>query len=93
MNYASLHHVTPAFLPPNITSALKAVDFAVCRSFKCAYRRLLVAHILTRVNAALALDENDRMPFKITEVVRAYDTVRILRQAWDLVPKRMVLKA
>ena len=93
VNYDSLHHVTQAFLPPKTTSALQPVVCAVGLSFKFAYRRLLVAHIFTRVNADMALDENGHEPFKFTGVVTAYDALRILRRAWDLVPKRVVLKA
>ena len=41
----------------------------------------------------MALDENDHVPFKITDLVTAYDALRIFLQAWDLAPKRMVLNA
>ena len=33
------------------------------------------------------------LPLKITDVVTAHDALRIFSEAWDLVPKRVVLKA
>lgn len=93
VDYDLYSNISQVFLPPNNTSSLQPVDCAIGRSFKCASRRLLVANILKKVNCAMSVEEVNRVRFKITEVVTAYDALRIILQAWDLVPKRVVLKA
>ncbi|PXF47321.1 Tigger transposable element-derived protein 4 [Gracilariopsis chorda] len=93
IDYEALKNVKRYFLPPNTTSALQPVDCAVGRSFKCAYRRLVVSFILSKVRKALAMDAAERPTFKITDFVTAYDALLLMRQAWDMVPKRVILKA
>lgn len=41
----------------------------------------------------MKLAAESRLALKLSEVVIAYDAVRILRSAWTMVPKRVMLKA
>lgn len=93
VEYQAFDHVTHVFLPSNTTSVLQPVYCSVGRSFKCTYRRLLVAHIFRKVNSSMELEANERPPFKLTQAVTAYDSILRLCHAWDLLLNRFLLKA
>lgn len=89
IGYDSLKQIENHFLPPNTTSALQPVDAAMGRSFKAAFRRLLVNHILEYVDRLLA--SSAEPVFKLHQAVTIYDGVRLMAAAWDAVPKSVVL--
>lgn len=91
VDYSPFRNWEAVFLPPNMTSVLQPVDAAIGRSFKCAFRRLLVDHILKFVDTAMRLPEEYRAVFELTAAVSTYDAVVMMKKAWDLVPVRVVL--
>lgn len=91
ISYEEFEALSAIFLPPNMTSVLQPVDASIGRSFKCAFRRLLVEHILAYVEKKMALPLVERKPFKMNEAVSTYDAVRLMKEAWDLVPVSVVL--
>ena len=92
IDFTSFENYKNHFLPPHMTSILQPVDCAVGRSFKCALSRLIVLHVLDYVDRMHELPEADRRPFKINEIITAYTAVRLIAEAWDLVPRRAILK-
>lgn len=74
-------------LPPSTTAALQPVDLGIGRSSKAAYRRLLVNHFLYYLEEAMKRKE----VFKLTKAVTIYDGVRLMAEAWDLVPRSVVI--
>lgn len=75
-----------------MTSVWQPVDCTIGRSFKCALSRLIVAYLLAHVNNMLSKPPADRVPFKIHEVITANSAVKLIFEAWNLVPRRVVLK-
>lgn len=71
-----------------MTSVLKTVDAAIGRSFKAAFRRLLVNHVLRYVENT---SFNAGNVFKINKAVTVYDGVVMMVQAWWMVPKSVIL--
>ena len=71
---------------------LHPVDYVAGRSYKCAVRRLIVVHFLPHVDKMLVLPETQREPFKITQIITVYTAVKVIAEAWDMVPRRVVLK-
>jgi len=63
-----------------MTSVLQPVDAAIGRSFKYAFRRLLVDHILSYVNAEMDKPENERRTFKLTEAGSTYDAILMMKR-------------
>ena len=80
-------------LPPNLTSHLQPVDACVGRSFKCIYRRLICRHVLRQVDKLLELPAEERPIFKLSDFVTLYDAFELMAEAWNRVPKRVVLKS
>ena len=76
-----------------MTSVLQQVDCSFGRSFKCALRRLIVAHVLDFVYRQLELQETERRKLNINEIITTYTAVKHISAAWDLVPRRVLLKA
>ena len=83
----SFSNVQTSFLPPNMASILQPVDAAIGRSFKAAYRRLLVSHAIAHLKKL----RKDGSPFKLSEAVTTYDGVVLMERAWDLVPRNVIL--
>lgn len=93
IDYTQFNNLVNVMLPPNMKSIMQPVYCSIDRSFKCAFRRLLISHILSYVQKELEKPEPTRSPFKIATVVTTYDAFLLVRQAWDLVPKSAVLKS
>lgn len=79
------------FLHSNMKSVLQPIDSTVGRSFKCAYTRLLVSHILKYVERNMAVPADQRSVFKLTDSVKTYDAFFMIIRAWDTVPVAVVL--
>ena len=82
-------NVKTSFLPPNMTSALQPVDSAIGRSFKAAFRRLLVTNVIEHLKEL----KKRNAPFKLSAAVTTYHGVLLMKKAWDLVPKSVVLNS
>lgn len=93
IGYTILSHYTNHFLLPNMTSVLQPVECWVGGSFKCALHRLIFVHFLDYVGRMLEQPPDNRRPIKINEVITEYVAVKLIHQAWDLVPHRVILKA
>lgn len=91
IDYNVYHNVVSMFLPPNMTSCLQPVDASIGRSFKCAFRRLLVEHILEYVDKLMLLPAEERGTFKIWQAVTTYDAVCMMAKAWNMVPQSVVI--
>lgn len=76
-----------------MTSVLQPVDAAVGLSFKCAFRRLLVAHIITDVEKRMKLYVENRSIFKLTGAVTIFDSFVVMKLAWDMVAMQVVLNS
>lgn len=88
-----LYQTLIQFYSPNTTSYLEPVDWCIGRSFKCDYRRLLVSHILAKVQCALYMYPNRRPSCNNSELVTSQHSVRILIMSLYLLRKRVVLKS
>ncbi|PXF42966.1 hypothetical protein BWQ96_07304 [Gracilariopsis chorda] len=91
VDYDTFKHTDSLFLRPNMNSCLQSVDASIGRSFKGAFRRLLVDHILLYVDLEMNLEAYDGGVFKITKAVTTYDAVRRMAKAWNMVPTSFVL--
>ena len=74
-----------------MTSCLQPVDAAIGSSFKCAFQRLLVAHILKYVDQQMEIAPAQRAPFKINKAVSTYDAVCMMASAWNMVLTSVVI--
>jgi hypothetical protein len=61
-----LSHVKIAFFPANTTSVLQPLDLGIIRSFKAAYRRLMLQHLL------LGLEESETFDPKKIQLIDEY---------------------
>lgn len=91
-DYTSYDNYMNVWVPPNITYALQKIDCAVGRYFKCELRCLMVINVLEAVDAALKCPEAERTKFKMNSVMNMFYDVKIMGKAWDMVPRRVVLK-
>lgn len=89
--YSSFNILNAVLLPPNMPSCLQPVDAANGRSFKCAFRRSLVEHILRYVDVQMEIAASIRPPFKINKEVSTYEAVSMMATAWSMVPTPVVL--
>lgn len=87
---APFEHMESLFFPPNMMSVLQRVDAAIGRSFKAAFRRLLFDHFLAYIKP---LKKLANPMFQVEKAVNIHDAVRMMEQAWDMVPKSFVLNA
>lgn len=74
-----------------MTSVVQPVDAAIGRSFNAAFGRLLINHVLKFVNDQMKEPPETRKPFKLTQAVTIYDTVRMMATPWNLVPLKVVV--
>lgn len=91
IDYSVFSNLNAVFLPPNMTSCLQPVDAAIGRSFKCAFWRLLVSHIVRYVDQQMEIAPAQRPPFKINKAVSTYDAVCMMATAWNMVPTSVVI--
>lgn len=70
-----------------MTSLLQPVDTTEGRSFKVAFRRLVVDHVLSY------LERNKNKDFKLTKLVTIYHGVRLMAKVRDIIPKYGVLNS
>lgn len=75
------HSVESVPLPLSMTSKRQPFDAAVGRSYSCASRRLSVDHLLTYVECSLAKSAHEQRPLKLSQAVRAFDALRLMKQA------------
>lgn len=86
-------HIDVLYFVPNFISVLQPVGGTIGRSFKAAFQRLLVSHVLNFVNKEKIKDPAQRRTFKITVAVSIYDALNMMRTAWEMVPRKVVLKS
>ena len=91
VDYSIDGNVHTHFLPPNTTSALQPVDASAGRSLKATYRCLFVTHFLQYINFQLCKPAELQKPFKMTEAVTIYDAIKMMAEAWDMVPTTAIL--
>ena len=80
-------NITTSFLPPNMTSVLQPVDAAIGRSVKAAFRRVLVRHVIEHLKELRRTGST----FMLQKAVTTYDGVLLMKRAWDMVSKSVVL--
>lgn len=91
IDYTQFDNLVNAYLSPNMTSCLQPVYSSTGTSFKCAFRRLLVDHILQHVDRELSLYVAERRLFKINMAVTTCDAVLFMSKAWNMVPTSVVI--
>lgn len=75
-----------------MTCVLLQVDASIGKSFKCAFRRLLSAHIVKYTENRVDITAEQCPPFKMSKAVPLYDAVQFMKQAWDDVFMPVVFK-
>lgn len=76
-----------------MTPLLQPIDCCAVCCFKRALRRLIVVHVVSYVDKTLALSTSERPTLRIMQVITACTALKLIAEAWDLVPRRVVLKA
>lgn len=90
--YYHLHaHVNSIFFPPSMSSRLQRVFIAISRSFKCAFRRVLVNHILQYADSRMNIPALEPRIFQINKALNTYDAVRLMANSYHIVPTSVVL--
>ncbi len=75
------------FLPPSTTSVIQPLDLGVIKNFKVHYRRLLLSHIIAKIE-----DENCSTAAEITKSVTLLHAIRWVGQAWEMVKSTTIKK-
>lgn len=86
----SMDILDTVFFPPNMTFFIQTIDAAVARTFKDAFRHLLVYHLLEYINKFKASGHTE---FKVNQAVKIFYYIRMMAKARDLVPKSVVLNS
>ena len=78
-------NVQLVFLPPNTTSKLQPCDAGIIQATKMHYRKLLLRHVLFRMNEASCASD-------LTKSVNDLDAIMWLKTAWDNVKPTTIQK-
>ena len=77
-------NVKVVFLPPNTTPVLQPLDLGITKNFKVHYRKLLLCHILSKI-------EERNTASEVVQSVTILNAVRWAAQAWEKVtPEKML---
>lgn len=79
------------FLPPNSTSVLQPVDATILYYFKCAFRRLLVDHLMDYVDKRMEIYGQEHPNFKKNHAVTTYAAIILMKYAWEVFPGSVIL--
>ena len=71
-----LSNVTLKFLPPNTTSAIQPLDQGIIRAVKARYRKLLMVHLLAKMDDNLSAN-------KLAKSITVLDAVNWVSAAWE----------
>ena len=71
-------NVKVVFLPRNTTSVLQPADLGIIKNFKVHYRKLLLCHILSKIEECNTASE-------VVQSVTILNAVRWVAQAWEKV--------
>lgn len=82
-------NVETVYLPPMMTCTLQPTDTSLGRSVKAAYRTHLVSHLLKYVDRLVEAGGKEK--FSMTKAVDVLVAVKMVAQAWNCVPKTVVL--
>ena len=74
-NYSNIKIV---FFPPNTTSVLQPLDLGVIKAFKSHYRKLLMSHIVAKIDSAQSVKD-------IVNSLTIIPAVRWIAEAWKMV--------
>ena len=78
-------NVKVVFLPPNTTSVLQPLDLGIIKNFKVYYRKLLLCHILSKIEECNTASE-------VVQSVTILNAVRWVAQAWEKVTPETIKK-
>ena len=78
-------NVKLVFLPPNTTSKLQPCDAGIIQATKMHYRKLLLCHVLFRMNEASCASD-------LAKSVNVLDAIMWLKTAWDNVKPTTIQK-
>ena len=75
------------FLPPNTTSVIQPLDLGIIKNFKVHYRRLLLLHVLAKIDEPDISSAHD-----VTKSVTLLNAIRWVSQAWERVKSDTIKK-
>ena len=78
-------NVKVIFLPPNTMSVLQPLDLGIIKNFKVHYRKLLLCHILTKIEECNTASE-------VVKSVTILNAIRWVAQAWEKVTPETIKK-
>ena len=78
-------NVKVVFLPPNTTSVLQSLDLGIIKNFKVHYCKLLLCHILSKIEECNTARE-------VVQSVTILNAVRWVAQAWEKVTHETIKK-
>lgn len=78
-------NVKVIFLPPNTTSVLQPLDLGIIQNFKVHYRKLLLCHVLSKIEECNTASE-------VVQSVNILNAVRWVAQAWEKVTPETIKK-
>lgn len=92
----TIHYDYPNYkvclLNPNLSSHLQPVNLCVASSFKYLFRKLLINHIKRKTDSIERGTPSQSSSYKLSRLISVYDGVVLMSRAWDLVPKRVILR-
>lgn len=81
-----------ACLLPFTLAELQPVSMCVGRIFKVIFRKLLIQHLTKKSFLYIKAPPAGKPPRKMSTFLTIYEAVVLMANAWDLVPKRVVLE-